>query len=71
MPLAFEVVLNNLSNIATFLEFAAGFAMGTYVGLLIEEKLSIGMVVVRIITNEGADVLMEKLKAGNYGATRM
>ena len=69
--LAFEVVLSNLSNIATFLAFAAGFAMGTYIGLLIEEKLSIGMVVVRIITSEGADELMEKLKAGNYGVTRM
>jgi len=71
MLLTFEVVLNNLSNIATFLAFAAGFAMGTYVGPLIEEKLSIKMVVVRIITSEGADVLMEKLKAENYGVTRM
>jgi uncharacterized protein YebE (UPF0316 family) len=43
--LAIEVVMNDLSNIANFLAFAFGFAMGTYIGLVIEEKLIIGMVI--------------------------
>ena len=34
--LAMEVVLSNLSNIATFLAYAFGFASGTYIGLFIE-----------------------------------
>jgi uncharacterized protein YebE (UPF0316 family) len=46
--LAMEMVMNDLSNIANFLAFAFGFAMGTYVGLVIEEKLSIGKVILRI-----------------------
>jgi len=50
--LAMEVVMNDLSNVANFLAFAFGFAMGTYIGLVIEEKLSIGMVILRIITAE-------------------
>ena len=40
-----EVVINDLSNVANLMAFAFGFAMGTYVGLVIEEKLSVGMVI--------------------------
>ena len=53
--LAMEVVMNDLSNIANFMAFALGFAMGTYVGLVIEERLSIGMVILRIITTEESE----------------
>lgn len=50
--LAIEVVMSDLSNLANFFAFAFGFATGTYVGLVIEEKLSIGMVILRIITTD-------------------
>ena len=53
--LAMEVVMKDLSNIANFMAFALGFAMGTYVGLVIEERLSIGMVILRIITTEESE----------------
>ncbi len=53
--LAMEVVMQDLSNIANFMAFALGFAMGTYVGLVIEERLSIGMVILRIITTEESE----------------
>jgi uncharacterized protein YebE (UPF0316 family) len=43
--LAMEVVINELSNVANHIAFAFGFALGTYVGLVIEEKLSVGMVI--------------------------
>ena len=48
--LAIVGVMSNLSNVANFFAYAFGFALGTYVGLEIEEKLSIGMVIMRIIT---------------------
>ena len=68
--LAMEVVMTDLHNIANFFAFAFGFAMGTYVGLVIEEKLSIGMVIVRIITTgESNDALVEFLKSADYGVT--
>jgi uncharacterized protein YebE (UPF0316 family) len=68
--LAMEVVLDNLSNIATFIAFAAGFASGTYIGLLIEEKLSIGMVFVRVVTGkEGSWDLVENLRESGFGVT--
>jgi len=68
--LAIVGVLNNLSNISYFLAYAFGFALGTYVGLVIEEKLSIGMVIMRIITTDGSgDGIMQFLQEENYGTT--
>jgi len=70
--LAMEVVMQDLSNIANFMAFALGFAMGTYVGLVIEERLSIGMVILRIITSEETEEQIAAfLEAEHCGATRL
>jgi len=68
--LAIVGVLNNLSNPAYFLAYAFGFALGTYVGLVIEEKLSIGMVIMRIITTDGSgEAIAQFMQSENYGTT--
>jgi uncharacterized protein YebE (UPF0316 family) len=70
--LAMEVVLKDLANIANFIAYALGFAMGTYVGLVIEERLSIGLVILRIITTEESeDQITLFLAQDNYGITRL
>jgi uncharacterized protein YebE (UPF0316 family) len=66
---AIRQVFNNLNNIACFLAWAAGFSMGTYVGMLIEEKLALGMQIIRIITNADYAPLVEDLKKNNHGYT--
>ncbi|MBI2112485.1 hypothetical protein HYT52_03045 [Candidatus Woesearchaeota archaeon] len=37
---AIQQVFNNLTNAFTYIGYAAGFATGTYVGIILEEKLS-------------------------------
>lgn len=70
--LAMEVVMSDLSNIANFFAFAFGFAMGTYVGLVIEEKLSIGMVILRIVTTEESnEEITAFLQSENFGITSL
>ena len=70
--LAMEVVMKDLSNVANFLAFAFGFAMGTYIGLVIEEKLSIGMVIMRIITTEESnEEIISFMQSENYGITSL
>ncbi|HJX56688.1 MAG TPA: DUF5698 domain-containing protein [Methanoregula sp.] len=70
--LAMEVMMNDLSNVANFLAFAFGFAMGTYIGLVIEEKLSISMVILRIITaEESNEEIISFMRSENYGITSL
>lgn len=62
-------VMQNLSNWVCYIAYAGGFAAGTYVGLLIEEKLALGLQVIRVITNQNSDELIAELKNSNHGLT--
>ena len=62
-------VMKNLNNVACYLAWAGGFATGTYVGLRIEERLALGLQVIRIITNQNCDELISALKKENHGIT--
>jgi len=67
--LAIGQVMNNLTNLASYFAYGAGFAAGTYVGMVIEEKISIGLVIVRIITPDDPSPLLQCLRTMNYGVT--
>jgi len=62
-------VMNNLNNVACYLAWAGGFATGTYVGMYIEERLALGLQVIRIITNQNCDELIDAMKHNNHGIT--
>lgn len=67
--LAISQIMQNLSNVYYYVFYASGFAIGNFVGILIEEKISIGTVGVRIITRKEAPDLMDALKQAKYGIT--
>ena len=67
--LAIGQVMNNLTNIASYIAYGGGFAMGTFIGMLIEEKISLGLTSVRIITKEDPSQLVNYLRSQNYGVT--
>lgn len=62
-------IMQNLTNVAAYLAYAGGFAMGNFVGILIEEKLAMGILIVRIITVKDATELIKHLGARGYGVT--
>jgi len=62
-------VMKNLNNWACYIGWAGGFAAGTYFGLLIEERLALGLQIVRIITSKECDQLIVELKLNNHGIT--
>ena len=62
-------VMNNLTKAVCYIAYGAGFATGTFVGMAIEEKLSLGLASVRIITKEDPAPLMQYLRAHDYGVT--
>jgi len=67
--LAIGQVMNNLTNAVSYIAYGAGFAAGTYIGMYIEEKISLGLTSVRIITKEDPMELMQYLRSHNYGVT--
>jgi uncharacterized protein YebE (UPF0316 family) len=61
--LAISGIMKNLDNWISYVAYGAGFATGTYMGMLIEEKLSIGKVILRIITKKDSHKLVRKIRS--------
>jgi len=68
---AITQIFSNLTNPLYYVTYAAGFAMGNYVGILIEERMALGTVVIRIITQKDAGELIQFLKTDGYGVTHI
>jgi uncharacterized protein YebE (UPF0316 family) len=64
---AIAQVMQHLSSPGCFLAFAGGFALGNYLGVLIEQKLALGNVVVHVISRK--QDLMDALRWAGYGVT--
>lgn len=67
--LAIGQIFQNLTNFIYYIAYAGGFATGTYLGMYLESKLSIGTEIVRIITKKNAIELAEALKTEGYEIT--
>jgi uncharacterized protein YebE (UPF0316 family) len=62
-------IMKQLDNFYCYLAFASGYAAGNYFGILLEEKLSIGTVVIRVIPKKDTTDLIAHLRAENFGVT--
>lgn len=67
--LAIGQIFQNISNPMSYVAYAGGFATGTYVGMVIEERLALGRVLVRVITPEPLPELVEYMKEKGYRFT--
>ena len=67
---AMRQIMSNLTNPLYFIAYAGGFATGTYAGIYLEEKISIGRVILRIITKRNADKISTEIrKLGHFVTT--
>lgn len=67
---AISQILQNLNNFMCYLSFGAGFSVGTYFGMILERKLAIGIILVRIITTQkDGSELTNCLRNFNYRVT--
>ncbi len=69
--LAIGQIFQNINNPMSYLAYAGGFAMGTFVGMTIEEKLALGRVLVRVITPEAMPELIDYMKERNFRFTNV
>lgn len=67
--IAISKIFENLDNWVCYVTYAAGFATGNYIGLILEEKLAVGIVKIQIITRKRAVSLIENLSDAGYGIT--
>ena len=61
--------MQNIENWASYVAYAAGFAAGNYIGMVLDEKLAIGHEMIRVITRLDAGVLIKALRDDGYGVT--
>jgi uncharacterized protein YebE (UPF0316 family) len=67
--LAIGQVMNNITNVACYIAYGGGFAAGTLLGMTVEERLSLGTVIVRVISNEDISGLVSFLRERSFGVT--
>jgi uncharacterized protein YebE (UPF0316 family) len=67
--IAMRQVFSNLNNAVCFVAWAGGFAMGTWCGMIIEERLALGMQIIRIITDKDCSELIHEFKLHHHGIT--
>ena len=69
--LVIRQVFQHLNNWLCYVAYPAGFATGVYVGMIIEERIAYGKVIVRIITRKDITSLLEYLSQKQFRFTRV
>jgi uncharacterized protein YebE (UPF0316 family) len=62
-------IMQNLDNITCYIAYAAGFATGNYIGLLIEQRLALGMQIIRVIMQDDSTELINNLRDEGFRVT--
>lgn len=69
--LALSQVFQHLDRPINYIAYAGGYGTGTGLGVLLERRIALGLVAVRIITKEDATGLIEALREQSFGVTRV
>ena len=64
-------IMQNLTNVLCYIAYAGGFAMGNFVGMVIEEKAAIGKQVVRVMTHRDPSDFIRALREKGFGVTHI
>lgn len=67
--IALRQIMQNLTNPFFYMSYALGFAAGTFAGLWVEERMAIGSRIIRVITRQDAEELIEALRVADFGVT--
>jgi uncharacterized protein YebE (UPF0316 family) len=66
---AISEVMQNLGDWQTYVAFAGGFAAGNFVGIVLEERIAFGSLIIRIIVRHETSNLVSRLRAAGYAVT--
>jgi len=66
---AVSSIVKHAQNVAAFVGYAAGFASGTYIGMMIEDRLAMGTLTLRAIIRRDPKELIKALHEARFGVT--
>ena len=69
--LAISQVLQNANNVWNVLGYSGGFAVGTWVGLKVEERLALGYAAVQVISQTAGEEVATALRRAGHGVTQL
>jgi uncharacterized protein YebE (UPF0316 family) len=69
--MAIRQIFEHLDNWICYIAYPAGFASGIFVGMIIEERIAYGKVIVRIITRKDVSMLISYLNKNQFRYTKV
>jgi uncharacterized protein YebE (UPF0316 family) len=67
--MAVSSLVKHAQNVAAYFGYAGGFAMGTFVGMMIENRLAVGTITIRAIIRRDPKELIQTLLEAGFGVT--
>jgi uncharacterized protein YebE (UPF0316 family) len=69
--IAISSVLTNLDNFLNIVGYSAGFATGNILGIYLENRLAVGHIDLRIISQHRGSAIVERLRSEGYAVTEI
>ncbi|MDY0297955.1 MAG: DUF2179 domain-containing protein [Acidobacteriota bacterium] len=67
--LAMQQIFRNLDNWVCYVAYASGFATGNLVGLILENRIAVGRLAIRIVTRRDSRRLVRWFRDNDFGIT--
>ena len=62
-------ILSRANDMVSYVSYAAGYAAGNYIGILLENRIAYGIILCRIYTRKDGATLVQRLNKLDIGAT--
>jgi len=67
--LAIGQIMQHLDNFLCYFAYGLGFATGNYLGIYLDEKMSLGTVLIRVVPKVDTTTLINQLREQSFGAS--
>ena len=67
--LAIGQIMQHLDNLLCYVAYGLGFATGNYIGIYLDEKLSLGTVLIHVVSKSDTSDLITHLRQENFGVS--
>ncbi len=62
-------ILKNVDNIVCYIAYAGGYAAGNFIGMNIEERIALGVQLIKVFSPKDLKPLQKKLNEARFGTT--